>query len=188
MTRILITLAFAAGLAGLAACGDDPVSYSSPVAINLKAESGAVNGTALTNEKSIKEESGNPFGAFVTEARAKLGRDPTLIEIDDLTLTLGGQSTGVTKLEEVFQGTVDVLFIVNTSNNTYPVAQFDSPTGTGPLGADVSFESSQLAPQDWPNYIAGDFKVVLRGTAAPTFATKGAKADLQLAFTFAAFE
>src|SRR5690349_1218904 len=107
MTR-LGYLAFLGLVAVVAACGDDPVSYSSPVAINLKAESGAVNGTALSNEKSIKDEAGNPYGAFVSEARAKIGHDPTLVEIDKLTLTLGGQSTGVTGLDEIFGGTVDV--------------------------------------------------------------------------------
>lgn len=171
-----------------AACGDDPVSYSAPVLINLKAESGAVNGTALTNEKAIKDEAGNPFGAFVADARAKLGRDPAAVEVDDLTLTLGAGSTGVTRLEEIFEGAVDLLFIVNPSSNTYPIGQVTSPTGTGPVPVALSFESNAVAPQDWSKYLAGDFKVVIRGTAAPTFAAKGAKADLQLGFTFAAFE
>lgn len=187
MTR-LTWLAVLGLVALVAACGDDPVSYSSPVAINLKAESGAVNGTALSNEKSIKDEAGNPYGAFITDARAKIGHDPTLVEIDRLTLTLGALSTGVTGLDEIFAGTVDVLFIVNTTNNTYPVGQVTNPAGVGPVGVDVSFQASAIAPQDWPNYLSGDFKVVIRGVAAPNFASKGAKADLQLAFTFAAFE
>jgi hypothetical protein len=156
-------------IALVAACGDDPVSFSAPVAINLKAESGAVNGTALANDKGIKEEAGNPYGAFISDARARLGRDPRLVEIDQLTLTLGGQSTGVTQLQEVFQGVVDVLFIVNSSNNTYPVGQIMNPTGTGPTAVDVSFESSAIALQDWSQYLSGEFKVVIRGIAAPQF-------------------
>ena len=92
-----------AAIVALTACGDDPVSYSSPVGINLKAESGAVSGTAISDEKGITTESGNPYGAFVTEARKALGRDPSRIELDGLTLTLGANSTGVTaypRLEE----------------------------------------------------------------------------------------
>ena len=83
-------------LLSLVGCSDDPVSYSSPVSINLKAESGAVNGAAISDEKGITTESGNPYAAFVSDARAKLGRDPGRIEVDGLTLTLGAQSTGVT--------------------------------------------------------------------------------------------
>jgi hypothetical protein len=45
-----------------------------------------------------------------------------------------------------------------------------------------------VADQDWAKFIGGSFKVIIRGTAAADFASKGAKADLQLAFTFAAFE
>ena len=172
----------------LAACGgDDPVSYSAPVGINLKAESGSVSGTVISDEKGITTESGNPFGAFVAAAKNELGRDPGRIEIDAATLTLGAQSTGVTKLEEVYTGDVEVLFIFNDSNNTVPVGKVTNPTGTI-IGLDVGFESNDVAGQDFTKFVGGGFKVVIRGTAATGFAAKGAKADLQVTFTFAAFE
>ncbi|MBA3392381.1 MAG: hypothetical protein H0T89_07040 [Deltaproteobacteria bacterium] len=178
-----------AALAVLSACGgDDPVSYSAPVGINLKAESGAVVGTALSDEKGITTESGNPYGAFVSGARAELGGDPGRIELDDLTLTLGGTSTGVTALEQVYAGTVDVLFVMGDTDNTYPVGQVVNPTGTGPVAVSVPFESNDVAEQDRAKFLGGGFKVVIRGAAAADFAAKGAKADLQLTFTFAAFE
>jgi len=175
-------------LLALAACGDDPVSYSAPVGINLKAESGAVNGTAISDEKGITTESGNPYGAFVTDARAKLGHDPSRIEIDGITLTLGAQSTGVTALEQIYTGDVDVLFLMNDTNNTYPIGRVTNPTGTGPVEVGVLLESDAISDPDWTKFLGGSFKVVIRGTAASDFATKGAKADLQLNFTFAAFE
>ncbi|MBA3818608.1 MAG: hypothetical protein H0X17_06920 [Deltaproteobacteria bacterium] len=173
----------------VAACGgDDPVSYSAPVAINLKAESGAVVGTALTDEKGITTESGNPYGAFVTAARGELGADPARVEVDELSLTLGADSTGVTALEQVYVGPVDVLFIMGDSNNTYPVGQITNPTGAASLDVGVSFESNDISDVDFAKFLGGGFKVVIRGNAAPDFASKGAKADLQLTFTFAAFE
>lgn len=175
-------------LLALTACGDDPISYSAPVAINLKAESGAVNGTAISDEKGITTESGNPFGAFVGDARSTLGTDPNRIELDDLTLTLGAQSTGVTALEQVYSGPVDVLFLLNDTNNTYPAGQVTDPTGSGPVGVGVTFDHGALAEQDIAKFSGGGFKVIIRGTAAAEFASKGAKADLQLTFTFAAFE
>src|SRR5438132_10328541 len=86
----------------VAACGSDPVSFSAPVGINLKAKSGDVSGTAISEQKDITTETGNPYGMFVNDAKAKLGgKDPSTIELNGLTLLLGGQSTGVTKLEEV---------------------------------------------------------------------------------------
>jgi len=171
-----------------AACGDDPVEYSAPVGINLKAESGAVNNAVISDEKGINTESGNPYGAFVADAREALGRDPSRIELPELTLTLGATSTGVTALEQVYTGDVDVLFLMNDSNNTYNVARITNPTGAGPVRAEVSLRSDVITDVDWDKYLGGGFKVVIRGNAAPDFATKGAKADLQLMFTFAAFE
>ncbi|MDQ3369818.1 MAG: hypothetical protein M3680_30740 [Myxococcota bacterium] len=187
MTKITTSLCVLS-LSLVAACGDDPVSYSAPVGINLKAESGAVNGTALTDEKGITTESGNPYGAFVGSARSELGADPGRIELADLTLTLGAGSDGVTALEQIYAGPVDVLFIMGDSDNTYPAARITNPTGTGPVAVGVTFESNDISDVDFAKFLGGGFKVVIRGNAASDFATKGAKADLQLMFTFAAFE
>jgi hypothetical protein len=172
----------------LAGCSDDPVSFSAPVGINLKAESGDVTGAALSDEKGITTESGNPYGAFVSDARAKIGGDPARIEIDSLTLTLGADSTGVTGLDQVYTGDVDVLFQMNDTNNTYPAGRITNPTATGPVAVGVQLDSDAVSDPDWTKFIGGNFKVVIRGTAATDFSTKGAKADLQLNFTFAAYE
>ena len=172
----------------LAACGDDPVSYSSPVAINLKAKSGDVSNNAISDEKGITTESGNPYGAFVNEARRMIGKDPARIELDRLTLVLGAQSTGVTKLDEVYTGDVDVAFIMNDTNNTYDAGHVINPSGVGPVDVVIVFESSAVGSVDYGKLLGGSFKVVIRGPVAATFASKGAEANLQLTFTFAAFE
>ena len=172
----------------LTACGDDPVSYSAPVGINLKVKSGDVSNDAVSDQKGINTESGNPYGAFVADAQAKLGSDPTSIEIESLTLTLGAQSTGVTTLEEVYTGDVDVAFLMNDTNNTYDVGHIIDPTGVGPADVDVAFASAQVSSTDFPKLLGGGFSVVIRGPAAATFSSKGAEANMQLTFTFAAFE
>lgn len=169
----------------LAACGDDPVNYSAPVGINLKAKAGDVTAGAITEQKGITTESGNPYGAFITDATAKLGHAPGRAEVDKVTLTLGGTSS-VAKLEDVFGGAVDVAFVLDDTNNTYDVAQTTKPTGVGPVGLGVSFAADALAAQDVVKYLGGGFKVVLRGDAATTF-TGGADADLQVTLTFAAY-
>ena len=172
----------------LAACGSDPVSFSSPVGINLKAKSGDVAATVISDDKAITTESGNPYGTFVGDAQHKLGRDPGRIEIDKLTMTLGAQSTNVTALEQIYTGDVDVAFITNDTNNTYDVGHVTNPTGVGPVDVRVAFVSQDMTPGDFTKLLNGSFKVTIRGTAAAMFASKGAEADVQLMFTFAAFE
>ena len=172
----------------LAACGADPVSFSQPIGINLKAKSGDVSGTTISEEKAITTESGNPFGAFVNDATAKIGRSPGEMRIDSLTLTLGGNSTGVISLDQVFAGDVDTVFVINDTNNTYDVGHVINPTGIGPVGIDVNFDSTAVDVTDYQKMLSGSFKVVVRGNAAVGFSSKGASADLQMTFTFTAFQ
>jgi hypothetical protein len=173
----------------VAACGSDPVNYSAPVGIELKAKSGDVANAVVSEQKDITTESGNPYGAFTNDATTKLGGvAPSRIELHDLTLTLGAQSTGVTALEEVVTGDVDVAFIVNDSNNTYDAGHIVNPTGVGPDTMDIVFDWSQVATTDRSALIGGSFKVVLRGPAAATFSSKGADATLQTTFTFDAYK
>lgn len=173
----------------VAACGDDPVSYSAPVGIELKVKSGEVSSSnALTPEKGITTESGNPYGAFISDAEAKLGRAPGLIELDKVTMTLGAQSSNVTGLEQVMTGDVYVSFLTNDSNNTFVAAHWPSPTGIGPVEGHSSFDWSSVGSQDVDKMLGGSFKVVLNAPAAADFSTKGAEASLQVTFTFTAFE
>jgi hypothetical protein len=172
----------------LVGCGADPLSYSAPVAINLKAKSGDVSGTAVSEQKGINTETGNPYGAFVGDARRQLGRDPGRVEVDGASVTLGAQSTGVVSLQEVFAGDVDVAFVIDDSNNTYDVGHVNDPVGVGPVDMGIAFDSAAVSDLDYAKLLAGSFKVVVRGTAAVDFSTKGAEANLQVSFTFAAFE
>lgn len=181
--RQFLTLALLLG-----GCGSDPVSFSMPVGISLKAKSSDVNNSVISDDKQITTESGNPFGAFVSDAQVKLGKDPTRIEIDRLTLLLGAQSTNVAKLEDVYTGDVDVAFLTNDSNNTYDVGHVLNPTGVGPVDLDIAFRSDALPAADFTKLLNGSFKVVIRGSAAAGFSAKGAEASLQTTFTFAAFE
>jgi hypothetical protein len=173
-----------------AACGDDPVNYSAPVGIELKVKSGEVTqANALTPEKSITTESGNPYGAFVSEAETALGHDPGNIELDKVTMTLGAQSTNVAGLEQVMTGDVYVKFLTNDTNNTFTVGHFPSPTGQGPVEGHASFDMAMdVGDPDVAKILGGSFKVVLNAPAAADFSTKGAEAVLQLTFTFTAFE
>jgi hypothetical protein len=103
-------------------------------------------------------------------------------------MTLGANSTGVTGFDQIYTGDVEVLFQMNDTNNTYNVGRVANPTASGPADISVSWSSDAVSDIDYAKLLGGSFKVVIRGTPATGFATKGAKADLQLNFTFAAFE
>jgi hypothetical protein len=177
-------------LVTLAACTDDPVTYSAPVGINLKAKSADTINNVVSDEKGINTESGNPYGAFVTDARRELGRDPSRIEAAKVELFLGASSTGVVTLGEVFTGNVEVLFQMNDSNNSYPVASKELPASTtaGPFVLAATFDSDAVSDGDYAKLLGGSFKVITRGPAATGFTMKGADADIQVTFTFSAFE
>ena len=179
-----------ASLLFLVACGDDPVSYSEPVGLTLKAKSDDTTNGVVTDEKGITTESGNPYGAFVSNARRELGNtDPGAIEVEKVELFLGADSTGVTTLGGVFNGNVEVLFQMNDTNNSYPVAHgtIEAATGAGPFGLAIDFDPA-IPDADYAKLLGGSFKVIVRGPAASGFETKGADADLQTTLTFAAFE
>ncbi|MEZ4400457.1 MAG: hypothetical protein R3B06_10590 [Kofleriaceae bacterium] len=189
--RTLSCLIVMTTLATVAACSDDPVRFSEPVGINLKAKSADTTGGVVSDEKGITTESGNPYGKFVSDARAQLGgADPAEIALEELTLTLGAGSTGVTMLGEVFTGDVDVLFVMNDTNNTVPAGRgtIAAATGGGPAPLAATFTSTTLSAADLAKLIGGGFKVAVRGPAGADFATKGADADLQLTLTFAAYQ
>jgi len=177
-------------LTSLAGCGgDDPVSFSAPIAINLKVESGDVKaGNAVSNDKNITTESGNPWAKFITDARAKLTKDPADVDLDKLELLLAATSTGVAAFEEIFTGEVVIQFRFESSSNVIPVAKITNPTGRGPVSMSIQFDFAAITPQDLPAFFNGSYKVVLAGTANPTYQARGAKADIQATFQFSAFE
>ncbi len=172
----------------LGGCGE-VVSYSGPVAINLKQKSSDVVNATISTEKSITSESGNPYGAFIKTAQQNLGgADPSRVELASATLLLGAGSTGATSLEQVLTGRADVLFVMNDTGNNYPAASVTNPTGPGPVPLSVSFDSGAFVGVDRSKLLSGSFKVVLRGPAASTFVGKAADVELQTTFNFHALK
>lgn len=179
-------------LVSAAGCGsDEPISVSAPIGINLKVEGGDVKGSnAVSVDKSITTESGNPWGAFISDVEAQLGGPPADIELTKLELSLAASSTNVTELNEVFDGIVDIQFEMNDTNNFFNVASGtvnDELAGrTVELASSFDFDAYQATDLD--KLLGGSFKVVLAGTADANLVSVDGKADLQLTFYFAAFE
>lgn len=169
-------------------CSDKaPVSYSAPVGISLPVAAKDVISGAVSSEKNINTENGNPYGAFTSAAKAQLGgTDPSHIVVTGVTLELfPATSTGVTVLENVFTGPVTISF--DPGSGPIPVAHVTAPTGAGPISLVTSFDSGTLSAADRAAITAGQFKVVLEGPTATSF-TSGDTADLKATFTFVAYE
>jgi len=184
-TRLLLLSALA-----LPACSDDPVSYSAPVGISLDARSSDVVSGTITSEKNINTESGNPYAAYIAAARDELGGDPGSITLDETTFAIVDGTTGVTTLGEIFDGDVDISFVMNSTDTVYPAAVLTvtADTGAGPVEAHSHFDDSTVTDEDWPDFVGGNFKVLMTAPAADSFAAADADANLEATFTFSAYE
>lgn len=200
--RSLIVIVVCLGLC--AGCDTSTVSYSAPVNVTFKAKSKKNQLGRLFGEKAMDAEIGDPYGAFISEARARMGRDPSVIQIERAELVLTAASKGVTRLDEVLAGDMELVFSMNETNSTYAVGAgaLAASTLEGALPFGISFQSDDVPDLDYVKLLAGAFKVVAQGATAPGFdpgqieeestdSTGNAgniKIELQLAMMFSAFE
>jgi hypothetical protein len=189
MMRIVLPLSVAVALAGACADDPDPVEVSEVVGIELKADADKVVGATLTDEKNINTESGNPYGAFVSDATQQLGRAPGRIEVETVDILIGAGSD-VTELNQIFDGEVEVLFVMNGSSDTIPVASVlidQTVQGGGPVALEPDYDWSTLSSPNFDDLVSGNFKVVYRGPTTVGYSGGPQKCNLQLDFTFVAF-
>lgn len=185
MHRTILLSAFAA--LALFGCGGGPLATSQPITLTSTSSSNDVVTGVLTWDRKVDSETGTPFANFIGAARQQLdGKDPTSLELVSASLFLGGQSQGVTTLDQVFADRVDMLF--QTTHTSYPAAHLDHASGAGPDDFTVDFNWSSVAPADRTDLFNGDFKVVLRGNAVGEFASSASRADLQTTIAFKAYE
>lgn len=162
-------LALAASALVSACSGDDAggantVNYSGPVSINVdKFKDGDVRNNAFDSDKSVSTESGNPYGAFLQQARAVLGRPPAAVVVDRATLTLGRDASGVTSFEQFLGGPL-TLYLANSST-TVNIGTVAQPTGAGPVEVQITATRDTLAPIQ-TDLTQGSFKVGIRVPAA----------------------
>lgn len=160
-----------AAMAAAAGCGDDStggntVNYSGPVTINVdKFKDDEVRNEAFDESKSVNTEPGNPYGAFLQQARAVLGRPPAAVVVDRVTLTLAADARGVTGFEQFLGGPL-TLYLAS-SQTTVNVGTVAQPRGAGPVEVTVTATRDTLAPIQ-TELTQGSFKVGIRVPAAAT--------------------
>lgn len=161
----LITLtALVGGCGDTAGTNANTVNFSGPVPINIdKFKDGEVRNEAFDVDKSVSTESGNPYGAFLQEARARLGRPPAAVIVERATLTLGANSSGVTSFQQFFGGPL-TLYLTN-SGTTVNVGTVAQPTGAGPVEVTITATRDTLGPLQ-NDLSQGSFKVGVRVPAA----------------------
>jgi hypothetical protein len=188
MNRLsLLTALTSVAALGLFGCGGGPISVSQPITLSKTSSSNDVVTGVLTWDRGVNNDTGSPFANFIGAARQQLeGKDPSRLELTSASLFLGGQSQGVTALEQVFSGRVDML--LQTSHTSYAAAHLDQVSRAGPADFTVDFNWNAVAPADRSDLFNGNFDVVLRGEATTTFATTDSKADLQTTIGFQAYE
>lgn|GEM_PF-974587 len=171
-SRVVLAVC-AIALVPWAGCADEPaepVAYSETVSLKLGGikESDLDKGQlAISRDKNVNAESGNPYKVFLDDARAALGRDPGSIRVSQVFVRVHADTTGVTSFEEVF-ATLEVFLA--DSATTIPVGDVDAPTGSSieiPVGAtEATLDALQESLQK------DDFKVGARGDVMDTLPDK----------------
>ena len=175
----LVVLALLSSMAG---CGDDPVAYSETISIRLSGiKNGDIANGQASEDKNINSEVGNPYAAFLKNARERLGRDPGLIEIVSATVRVHADSKNISSLDVVF---ADMELFMADSATTIPFAHRATISGSSlgfPIDDDVDYEPIAAS------MLGGDFKVGARGA---TVALPPDDFDLKLTLDleFEAFE
>lgn len=156
-----------------------------------KAEEGDVEDNNVINvEEGITTESGNPWGAFMSDVDDQLGGPASDIALEKVELSLAASSVGVTSLSQVFDGPIEIQFVMHDGGNFFSVASatVDADTTGRTIVLDSSFDYRDYQAVDLDKLDSGSFKVVLGAPAETGFKDLKAKAELQITFSFAAYE
>lgn len=177
------------GLAALAtaACSSDgdPSVYTSPVELSLKADASTdVADGVLSATASMNSADRGAYGALLMNARIRLRRSPSSVDVTSATVTAAG-SLGAPSA--VFESAVVLYFFLDNlptqvAVGTVPEISIDPALElvTKPTG---ELDDDQLA-----KLLSGEFNVLLRGKATKDFIDAKRAGTLRLELELAALE
>ena len=156
---------------------------------NVQSQSADGDGT-ITDTKSISGQSGDPWGSFISSARAEMGTDPTELEVLSVSVTVAPTSSGVSTLGDIFNGPMAVRFEMTSSRQEYRIAEGDHRQEDAATTTDLLpvFDFSQVSIVDYRAMLNGAFDVLFVGQANDDFKDASASADLTVVITIKALE
>ncbi|MCC7542461.1 MAG: hypothetical protein IT379_39955 [Deltaproteobacteria bacterium] len=202
MTPRISTLSAALFALALSACGGDeegppggpvrdpgpdpagtPVEYSERISIRLSGiKEDEVRDGQASEDKSLNEESGNPYNDFLRNAEAALGHPPSSVRPVEATLRIGSDTRGVNTFDELF---ASIEVYLSNSNTTIGFGTATDLTGTS---APVRITATTVDLDALQESLVRDDSVKV-GYRGPTVATPPSDFDLRVSIDvmFAAY-
>jgi len=161
-----------------------PASFEGQVTVPVQIGVGDVAGSQVL---AVAMNPVASYRAFLGAAMARLGKNPSRVEVRSATLRLLPTSTGATKLDDVLAGNVVVSFAM-AAPTLYDVASVRSPAVAGPVSLQVRFVPGSVAVVDMTHLCSGYLDVYLGGTLAAGFDPAASTAQFEVSLDLVAVE
>ncbi len=184
LLAVVTAAVLGAGCGGSSTLASSPSSFEGQVTVPVPIGAGDVVGSQVL---AVAMNPIASYRAFLDSAMARLGKNPSRVEVRAAALRLLPTSTGATKLEDVLTGDVLVSFAM-AAPALYDVASVRSPVGAGPVPLQVRFDPASVASMDMTHLCSGSLDVYLGGTPAPGFAPARSSVELEVALDLVAVE
>jgi len=161
-----------------------PASFEGQVTVPVQIGVGDVAGSQVL---AVAMNPVASYRAFLGAAMARLGKNPSRVEVRSATLRLLPTSTGATKLDDVLAGNVVVSFAM-AAPTLYDVASVRSPAVAGPVSLQVRFAPGSVAVVDMTHLCSGYLDVYLGGTLAAGFDPAASTAQFEVSLDLVAVE
>jgi len=172
------------GCGGNSTPASQPSYFEGQVTVPIQIGAGDVAGRQVL---AVAPDPVASYRAFLGSAMARLGRNPSRVEVRSGTLRLLPTSTGATRLSDVLTGEVVVSFAMGAPT-LYDVASVPAPAVAGPVPLQVRFAPGAVAAFDMTHLCSGYLDLYLGGTLASGFDPGVSMAQLEVVLDLVAVE
>jgi len=136
----------------------------------------------------VTTETGNPYGAFINNAIKDLGKGPSSIGVDKMTLIMGAGTKGIVGFEDLFSDDVYIFFSNEERTKTEYVGTVEKPSGVGPIYVGITASDEELKNILFSEMLSGNFRVGYRGITGLSGKSSDLDASLEVTIIFVAYE
>lgn len=183
-----LPLIFTALVVSYCGGGSDVHSYSEAITIRLKAKESDLKNGVIEDDKNIATETGNPYSFFINNAVKDLGKGPSSIGVDKMTLILGAGTKGVAAFDDLFSDRVHIFFSNEEKTKTVYVGTVEKPSGVGPIDVEITASRDELKATLFSEMLSGNFRVGYRGNTGLSEKNGDFDANIEVTIIFAAYE